>query len=340
MNQPLRFGAIGLDHRHIFHLVGENIAAGAECVGYCPMTSDPRVLAGFRERFPDLRPVDRERLFDDPTIDFIVTAAIPRDRPAIAIRAMRAGKDVMVDKPGATRFDQVTELECVERETRRIFSICFSERYVVRACEVASRLVADGAIGRVVQTTGLGPHRLNRAIRPPWFFEPETFGGILIDIGSHQIDQFLHFTGNADAEVVASSVANHSLPDVPQFEDFGEILLRAHAATGFIRVDWYTQNGLPAWGDGRLFLLGTEGTIELRKYVDLDGRPGADHLFLVDARESRHIDCSSEPLTYFANFQNDVRLRTATAMPRHHALTVTRLAIEAQVSARRLEERP
>ncbi len=335
MSPRLRFAAVGLDHRHIYHLVGENIAAGADCVGYCPLTSDPKVLEGFRERFPALPEMDRERIFDDPSIDFIVSAAIPCDRAGIAVRAMRAGKDVMVDKPGATTLEQAAEIEQVSEATGRIFSICFSERFVVRACEVATRLVAEGAIGRVVQTTGLGPHRLNRAIRPEWFFRPETFGGILTDIGSHQIDQFLHFTGKADAEIVASSVANHALPDVPAFEDFGEILLRADGASGFIRVDWYTADGLPTWGDGRLFLLGTEGTIELRKYVDLDGRPGADHLFLVDRKGTRHIDCSAEKLTYFERFQADIRDRSATAMPRGHALRVTRRAIAAQSQARR-----
>jgi predicted dehydrogenase len=336
MSGRLRFAAVGLDHRHIYHLVGENIAAGAECAGFCPQTSDPKVLDGFRERFPQLRAMDRERIFDDPSIDFIVCAAIPCDRAGIAIKAMRAGKDVMVDKPGAISAAQVADIERVAGETGRIFSICFSERFVVRACEAASRLVADGAIGRVVQTTGLGPHRLNRAIRPEWFFRPETFGGILTDIASHQIDQFLHFTGSADAEVVASAVANNAVTDVPAFEDFGEILLRAGNASGFIRVDWYTADGLPTWGDGRLFLLGTEGTIELRKYVDLDGRPGGDHLFLVDRNGTRHIDCSGERLTYFARFQDDARNRTATALPEGHALRVTRLAIAAQTDARRI----
>lgn len=336
MTEALRFAAVGLDHRHIYHLVGENIAAGGECAGFCPQTSDPKVLEGFRERFPHLKPMDRERIFDDRSIDFIVSAAIPCDRAGIAVRAMRAGKDVMVDKPGATSLDQVAEIERVAAETGRIFSICFSERFVVRACEVASRLVTEGAIGRVVQTTGLGPHRLNRAIRPEWFFRPETYGGILTDIASHQIDQFLHFTGSRDAEIVASAVANHALPDVPAFEDFGEILLRADGASGFIRVDWYTADGLPTWGDGRLFLLGTRGTIELRKYVDLDGRPGADHLFLVDGKGTRHIDCSAEPLTYFRRFQADVRHRSTNAMPDGHALTVTRLAITAQSRAARL----
>ncbi|EHK53804.1 Gfo/Idh/MocA family protein [Allomesorhizobium alhagi] len=336
MSRPLRFAAIGLDHRHIYHQVGELIEAGAECAGYCPETSDPRVLDGFRERFPALQPVERERLFDDPLIDIVVSAAIPRDRPAIAIRAMRADKDVMVDKPGATMLEQVAQIEAVARETGRIFSICFSERFVVRACEAAVRMVAAGEIGKVVQTVGLGPHRLNRAIRPAWFFERDAFGGILTDIASHQIDQFLFFTGARDAEIVASATANHALPDVPDFEDFGEILLRGGGASGFIRVDWFTPDGLGAWGDGRLFLLGTEGYIELRKYIDVAGREGADHLFISNRTGTRHIDASGEPLTYFRNFLADVRNRTSTAMPDGHALSVTRLAVRAQVAATRL----
>jgi predicted dehydrogenase len=294
------------------------------------------VLEGFRERFPHLQPADRDRLLDDPAIDFVCCAAIPRDRAEIAVRAMRAGKDVMVDKPGAISDAQCDAIERASRETGRIFSICFSERFLVRACETASRLVAEGAIGRVIQTTGLGPHRLNRAIRPGWFFEPAAYGGILTDIASHQIDQFLFFTGAQDAEIVASAVANRGLPDVPDFEDYGEILIRGSGASGFIRVDWFTPDGLPAWGDGRLFLLGTEGYIELRKYVDIAGRPGGNHLFLSNRDGTRHVDTGAEPLTYFARFLADVRDRTATAMPPGHALNVTRLAIRAQTGAARL----
>jgi predicted dehydrogenase len=333
--RPLRFAAIGLDHRHIYHLVGELIEAGAECGGYCPATSDPRVLEGFRERFPALVAVDREQLFEDRSNDIVVCAAIPRDRAAIAIRAMRAGKDVMVDKPGATTLAQVEEIEKVARETGRIFSICFSERFVVRACELASRLVQEGAIGRVIQTLGLGPHRLNRAIRPSWFFDHDACGGILVDIASHQIDQFLFFTGSSEADIVASSVTNRTVADIPDFEDFGEILLRSETASGYIRVDWLTPDGLPTWGDGRLLLLGTEGTIELRKYVDVAGRPGADHVFLTDHAGVRHIDASAEKLTYFSKFLHDVSQRSATAMPQGHALKVTRLAIAAQLAATR-----
>jgi predicted dehydrogenase len=220
-------------------------------------------------------------------------------------------------------------------ETGRIFSICFSERFVVPSTLVAAKLIADGAIGRVVHTMGLGPHRLNRAIRPAWHFDARTYGGILADIASHQIDQFLFFTRSTDARIITSSAGNVGHPDLPDFQDLGDLTIESDRARGYVRVDWFTADGLPTWGDGRLVLLGTEGTIELRKYVDLDGRPGTDHLFLVNGQGTRHIDASREPLTYFRAFISDVRDRTETAMTQRHVFTVSRLALEAQRDARR-----
>lgn len=339
----MRFAAIGLDHRHVFHMVGELLRAGATCVGYDPATTDPRVLAGFRERFPTLPARGTDALLDDADVDLVVIAAVPRARAGLAVRAMRAGKDVMVDKPGVTTLPDLAALEATVAETGRIFSVCFSERFVVPATLVAEKLIADGAIGDVIQTIGLGPHRLNRAIRPDWFFDPDTYGGILTDIASHQIDQFLHFTGSSDAEVVAASVGHFGAPDpaddLPEFEDFGEVLLRSPRAGGYVRVDWFTADGLPTWGDGRLTLLGTGGTIELRKYIDVEGRPGTDHVLLVNGAGTRHIDASREPLTYFRDLVADVGARTERAMRQAHVFTVCRLALEAQASAVRLPGR-
>jgi predicted dehydrogenase len=336
----MRFAAIGLDHRHIYHMVGGLIAAGADCAGFDPTTSDPRVVAGFRERFPALRERGATELLDDPTIDLIACAGIPSERAALAVRAMRAGKDVMVDKPGVTTFDQLDAVEACVAETGKIFSVCFSERFIVPATLVAGKLIADGAIGRVVQTIGLGPHRLNRNIRPDWFFDKTRFGGILTDIASHQIDQFLHFTASSTAEIVTSGTGHFGEPDLPDFEDFGEILLRSPQAGGYIRVDWFTADGLSTWGDGRLTILGTDGTIELRKYIDIAGRPGTDHVFLVDRHGTRHIDASGEPLTYFRDLIADVAARSETAMSQAHVFTVCRLALEAQARAMRLPVRP
>ena len=333
----MRFAAIGIDHRHIYDLIGGLIDAGATCAGYVPQTTDPRVLKGLRERFPDLAAVDdRDALLRDPAIDVIVSAAVPRDRAGIAIAAMRAGKDVMVDKPGVITAEQLAAVERTVKETGRIFSICFSERLITPCSEVAAKLVADGAIGRVIQTVGLGPHRFNRAIRPAWFFDPAKAGGILADIASHQIEQFLFYTGSTDAEIVTSTIRKFGSADFPAFEDFGEVLLRSDRASGYMRVDWFTPDGLPTWGDGRFTILGTDGYIELRKYLDIEGRPGTDHLFMADHKGTRHIDCSNEPISYFRRFIADVRDRSETAMPQAHVFTVCRLALAAQAKAQRV----
>jgi predicted dehydrogenase len=332
----LTFAAIGLDHRHIYHQVGRLLELGAECKGY--HTRDSAVpLKGFVERFPDLRRVaDQRVLLEDPQVQLIVSAGIPGERAEIAIAAMRHGKDVMVDKPGVISQAQLADVQRAQRETGRIYSIDFSERFEVRAVTRAAELVQAGALGRVVQTAGFGPHRLNRATRPAWFFERAHTGGILTDIASHQIDQFLFFTGSGDAEIVASAVANHANPDVPELEDFGEILLRSPQGSGYIRVDWYTPDGLANWGDGRLLILGTEGYIELRKYVDIAGRDGTDHLFLVNHKETRYVDCRDAPLPYYERLRDDVFDRTETAMPQAHCFKVCELALRAQADAKRL----
>ncbi|EJM99975.1 Gfo/Idh/MocA family oxidoreductase [Phyllobacterium sp. YR531] len=337
----MRFAVIGIDHRHIYHMIDGLIEAGAKCAGFVAETTDIKIREGIRERFPDLQSVPDGQVFlDDPSVDIIVTAAVPNARAAIAIAAMRAGKDVMADKPGITDYGQLAEVKKVSEETGRIFSICFSERFVVPSTGVAQKLIADGSIGRVIQTVGLGPHRLNRAIRPDWFFDPAFYGGILVDIASHQIDQFLTYTGSEDAEIISSTVGHFGADDIPAFQDFGEVLLRSSYSTGYIRVDWFTADGLSTWGDGRLIILGTEGTIELRKYVDIAGREGTDHVFLVSGKGTKHIDASSEPITYFKSFLEDVRNRSETTMKQSHVFTVSRLALDAQQQATTLTSRP
>ena len=194
-----RFAAIGLDHRHIYDLTQDLLDAGAECVGYNPDTTDPRVLAGFRKRFPHVPAAETARLLDDPSIDFVVIAAVPCDRADLAIAAMQRGKDVMVDKPGVTTPTQLAAVERAVAETGRIWSVCLG-RLASPAQQEALRIVRSGELGRLVHTTSLAPHRLNRALRPAWFFDTPAYGGIINDIGVHSIDQFLAFADADDAD--------------------------------------------------------------------------------------------------------------------------------------------
>lgn len=336
MSEGVAVAVLGIDHRHIFGMIEGMLAAGARCTGWWS-EGTPETLAGFQKRFSDLPRFDSaDEILSDPHVQMVLIAAPPNLRADLAIRAMRAGKDVMVDKPGCTTREQLEAIRSTVAETGRIWSIDFSERFEVPATLKALELVRDGAIGRVVQTIGLGPHRLNRATRANWFFDEEKYGGILTDIASHQIDQFLVFSRSEDAEIIASSVGNFANPHDPGLQDFGEVLLRSSTAQGYIRVDWYTPDALPNWGDGRLTILGTEGYIELRKYVDVAGRPGTDHLFLVNGTRCEHIDCSEVPLAYFRDLVFDIENRTETAMPFTHAARVTQLALEAQTKATRL----
>jgi predicted dehydrogenase len=336
---PIRFAAIGINHSHIHGQTRCLLAEGAELVAVHAIEDD--LAAAFLAAFPQARrAADPREILEDPTIHMVLTSAIPDERAGIAISAMRHGKDVMTDKPGVTSFAQLDEVRRVQAETGRIWSVCFSERFENAATERASLLCAAGAIGRVIQTVGLGPHALNNNPRPPWFFERARYGGILCDIAAHQCDQFLHFTGSTRAEVVASHIANHGNPDKPELEDFGEVMLRGNGGSGYIRVDWFTPKGLGVWGDGRLTILGTAGYIELRKYIDIAGRPGGDHLFLVDKTGVTHLDAKGTPLPYGGRLIADVLNRTETAMTQAHCFLATELALTAEAKATRLEIAP
>ena len=332
----INVAVIGIDHRHIFGQLEGMLSAGCSCKGWWT-EGQPDLCEGFIKRFPDIPRVEnREELLKDPDIHLILIADVPAKRAERAIEAMQSGKDVMTDKPGCTTLDQLNAIKNVVAETGRIWSIDFSERFEVPAVTRAAQLVKEGAIGTVVQTVGLGPHRLNRGTRPDWFFEEQQYGGILCDIASHQIDQFLYFTGSTDAEIVSATVGNFANPTDPGLQDFGEMLIRSEQGQGYIRVDWYTPDALPNWGDGRLTILGTEGYIELRKYVDVAGRPGTDHVYLVNGGRCEYIDASDDKLDYFENLKADVLQRTELAMPQSHCFKVMELALQAQSQATRV----
>lgn len=325
----LRFAVIGTNHDHIYGQVNVMLRAGAEFVAFHAVEDD--LAAVFSGHFPQAeRIAERAEILEDPTIALILSAAIPADRADIAIAAMRHGKDVMLDKPGMTTFEQLAAVRAVQAETGRIVSILYSEHFETASTVRAGELVKAGAIGEVIHTTGLGPHRLRKSQRPGWFFERNRYGGILTDIASHQCEQFLFFTGSLEAEVLSATVANRANADTPGLQDYGDIHLRTPKATGYIRVDWFTPDGLSTWGDGRLFIVGTEGTIELRKYLDIAGRPGADHLFLTDRKGMQHIDCSAVELPYGRQLAADIRDRTETAMGQEHCFKAMELALRAQ----------
>jgi predicted dehydrogenase len=331
----IRFSVIGINHGHIYSQVDATIRGGGQLVAL--YAKEPDLIAAFTKRYPQVKLARSENeILEDKSIQLILSAAIPVERAPIGIRAMQHGKDYMSDKPGITTLEQLEEVRRVQKQTGRIYSIMYSERFENRATVKAGDLVREGAIGNVIQTVILAPHRMGASNRPEWFFDKKYFGGIITDIGSHQFDQFLFFTNSDKADIVAAQIGNVAHPQYPNFEDFGDILLRGNGGAGYIRVDWFTPDGLKTWGDGRLTILGTEGYIEVRKNIDIAGRPGGSHLFLVNNKDTQYIDCSKVELPYGKLLVDDILNRTETAMTQHHCFLATELALKAEKNAQRI----
>ncbi|GAT31517.1 predicted dehydrogenase [Terrimicrobium sacchariphilum] len=332
------FAAVALDHGHIYGQTNGLVEAGGEVKWV--YDSDPAKVAAFQKSFPTAKAAGSlEEILDDASIKMVAAAAIPNKRGPLGCKVLEAGKDYFTDKTPFTTLAQLDEAREVAARTGQRYMVYYSERLHVESAVFAGQLIASGAIGRVVQTAGFGPHRLSASARPAWFFNKEEYGGILCDIGSHQSEQFLYYTGSSDASVVSSSVGNFANPDYPELEDFGEAsLVGNNGASGYYRVDWLTPDGLRSWGDGRTLILGTKGYIEMRKYIDITSQ-GADKdvLFLVDQQSEQRIECAGKVgYPFFGQLILDCLNRTENAMTQAHAFKAAELCLKAQLLSRRI----
>ncbi len=335
------FAAVHLEHGHIYGQCNGLLEAGAGLKWvYDP---DPKKIGAFRARFPQARPArSLDEILDDASVRLIAAAAVPCDRGPLGCRVMEAGRDYFTDKAPFTTLAQLDQARQVAARTGRKYMVYYSERLHVECAMHAGDLVRGGAIGRVVQVIGLGPHRLNKPARPTWFFERARYGGILCDLGSHQFEQFLHFSQATDAAITHAAVGNYANPDTPELEDFGEASLRGdNGAVNYVRVDWFTPDGLRTWGDGRTFILGTQGYIELRKYVNVGTDPRGDHLVLVDGAREQLINVAGKVgFPFFGQLILDCLNRTEKAMTQAHAFKAAELALWAQEAAHRIDRPP
>lgn len=330
---------IGLEHGHIYGMCRAMTEAGATLKWV--YDSDPKKVEQFRKQFPDVQAASsEEQILQDPEVRLICAAAVPVKRCELGLRVMAAGKDYFTDKAPLTSLEQLEAAKAMVKKTGKKYMCYYSERLHVEAAVFAGELVQQGAIGRVIQVLGMGPHREIPGSRPDWFYDKENgYAGILCDIGSHQIEQFLFYTGAKDARVVRSQIANYAHPDHPGLDDFGDAMLVGdNGATQYFRVDWFTPDGLGTWGDGRMFLLGTEGYIELRKYINVGTNDGTkDHVFLVNREGEEHF-CVTGQVGYpfFGQLILDCINRTENAMTQEHCFKAAELAVRAQMQAEKL----
>ena len=328
------FAAIGLDHGHIGGQCNGLIEAGATLKYIYDPNADK--LEQYLKMYPQAKRANsEEEVLSDPEVKLVTSANIPNERCALGLRVMEAGKDYFTDKAPLTTLEQLEQAKAMVKKTGKKYGVYYSERLHVEAAVYAGELIADGAIGKVVQTLGMGPHRLSANMRPSWFFERERYGGILCDIGSHQIEQFLFYTGAKDATIAAANIENYNNKQYPGLDDFGDCtLIGDNGATGYFRVDWFTPDGLSVWGDGRLFILGTKGYIELRKYVDIAKKEGGGHVYMANDKGEFYFDVEGKVgHPFFGQFILDCINRTENAMTQDHAFKAAEICVKAQKKA-------
>lgn len=332
------FSAIALDHGHIYGMCNGLIEAGGTLKSvYDP---DPDKVAAFCKQYPGTKVASsEEEILDDTKVLMVAGAAITSERASLGMRVLDSGKDYFTDKAPFTTMGQLDLAKKKVVETNKKYMVYYSERLHVESAIFAGQLIEDGAIGRVIQVIGLGPHRLNAPNRPDWFFEREKYGGILCDIGSHQVEQYLHYANVKDAKVVSSQIANYNNPKYPELEDFGDAtIVGDNGATNYFRVDWFTPDGLGTWGDGRTMILGTKGYIELRKYIDIGRTNTSNHVYLVDNKGEHYFDVNGKVgYPFFGQLILDCLNRTENAMTQEHAFKAAELCLEAQNKAIRID---
>lgn len=331
------FAAVGLDHAHVGGMCNGLIEAGGTLKWI--YDSDEKKLDRYCSMYPQARRAGSEgEVLGDPEVLLVASAAVTSERCTLGLRVMKAGKDYFTDKAPLTTLEQLEAAKAMVKATGRKYAVYYSERLHVEDAVFAGQLIERGAIGKVIQTMGMGPHRLSASARPEWFFIKEKYGGILCDIGSHQIEQFLFYTGAKDASVVRSQIANYAHPEYPELDDFGDAtLVGDNGATGYFRVDWFTPNGLSNWGDGRTFILGTEGYIELRKYVNIAMNRGGGTVYMANRQGEYSYDIGGKVgYPYFGQLILDCLNRTENAMTQEHAFKAAELCIKAQLQAVKL----
>ena len=328
----LRIGVIGAEHPHLFTIVEPLLELGATTVAHSVGSGMwPDAYRGWRtdsdERSPD-------GVLDDPSIDLIVTADVPSKRGPIAAEALRRSKNVLADKPGVTTIEHLDAVVAASTASSARWWVLFSERFEHPAVIEAVRMARSGELGEIVHVTGLGPHSLGADTRPDWFWDMAATGGILVDLASHQVDQFLAVTGatSGSVSVVAAAAGNAAVPQHPGFEDVGHIVLACDGVVGHHRVDYLTPAGLGAWGDPRLTIVGTRATAEVRAVIDVAGTPGGEHLIVVDAEGTRRVD-DLPPARWAVDLLADLFDDGERFMARNHSAAVSRLTLEAQRSA-------
>lgn len=264
----MRFAVVGLNHNHVYAILSALLSVhDVELAAVVAAEDD--LVTQFHTQYPDVPRRDWPQVLADSSIELVACVAINADRGPLAVEALQAGKHVLVDKPAVTTLADLEAVEAAVAGSRKRWFVSYNERLGSPPHERLRELMQSGTLGRIATFVGLGGHRLAPATRAPWTYDRQKYGGIINDVGSHQIELFRWLTGEQIVEF-RSRIGNLGTPEHPDFEDFGDVSFQSERGiAGYVQLHWLTPEPWVFTGDRRQFVVGTKGSAEVRGVANL-----------------------------------------------------------------------
>jgi predicted dehydrogenase len=229
----LKFAFVGFRHGHITDLYRRAVeSTEIQLVASCEEDEGARKELAAEGKV-GITHSDFEEVLAEVSCDVVAIGDYFVRRGSLAVRALSEGKHVIVDKPLCTSLDELDEIERLSREKGLKVGCMLTQRDSPGIIGVR-RLVREGAIGEVHAITFGGQHPLSLGSRPGWYFEPGKHGGTITDIGIHAADAIPWITGLKFAVVHAARCWNAFVPEYPDFEDGGQMMLSMDNGCGVL----------------------------------------------------------------------------------------------------------
>lgn len=135
-----------------------------------------------------------EAMLADDSLDLIVVATPSGTHFDVAREVIAAGKNLVVDKPTATRSTEIAELIALAGK-HKVLLIPFQNRRWDGDFLTVKQVLKDGTLGRLVSFESRMDRWSPGATRRPWKNDPTQGGGVLLDLGTHLADQALQLFG-------------------------------------------------------------------------------------------------------------------------------------------------
>jgi len=319
----IRVGVAGCQHPHVEYIYTE-VASRRNVTIEAVAEPDQVTRAAAARRFGVPAYADHRELLDRHRLDVVVAAGDFAGRGRIVADSLQAGAHVLADKPLCTTAGDLGDVEASWLAGDRELSLLLEKRCWPPTLALLNLINAD-VLGEITLFAASAPHRLMRAARPPWFFDPVSYGGILNDLAVHDLDLLLWLTGTTGG-VITGWTGNRTMPEHPGFDDHGLAVFRGtDGLLGTFEVHWLSPEAAPYHGDYRLRVTGTQGTAEL---TWKDG-----HIVVATHLRPPYQPPLPAPIRPACGFFDAVCDGRSQMITGSDAIAATRLALAAQASA-------